>query len=313
MQRLTRDVADTWPRERAWLAAQAKPSAKLPTSSLLALSGGGDNGAFGAGVLNGWTATGTRPEFLLVTGISTGALIAPFAFLGPKYDAVLRDLYTRNQRADILSIRKWWAILTEDAVADTTPLRMQLQKHIDQAFLDEIALEYDKGRELWISTTNLDAHQRVIWNMTKLAASKHPRSLAFFHDVMLASAAIPGAFPPVMIDVELNGIPYQEMHVDGGTMAQVFVYPPNVKLADLSHSQDGERERQLYVLMTPEWIRLGTDPTQCVIYRRSCDQFYDPHTRGRRFVPHLSHRATRSNSIQSNSYSEDFAGSSRRV
>jgi predicted patatin/cPLA2 family phospholipase len=259
MQRLTRDVADTWPRERAWLAAQAKPSAKLPTSSLLALSGGGDNGAFGAGVLNGWTATGTRPEFLLVTGISTGALIAPFAFLGPKYDAVLRDLYTRNQRADILSIRKWWAILTEDAVADTTPLRMQLQKHIDQAFLDEIALEYDKGRELWISTTNLDAHQRVIWNMTKLAASKHPRSLALFHDVMLASAAIPGAFPPVMIDVELNGIPYQEMHVDGGIMAQVFVYPPNVKLADLSHSQDGERERQLYVLMNtrmdPNWAQ----------------------------------------------------------
>jgi hypothetical protein len=194
-----------------------------------------------------------------VTGISTGALIAPFAFLGPKYDAVLRDLYTRNQRADILSIRKWWAILTEDAVADTTPLRMQLQKHIDQAFLDEIALEYDKGRELWISTTNLDAHQRVIWNMTKLAASKHPRSLALFHDVMLASAAIPGAFPPVMIDVELNGIPYQEMHVDGGTMAQVFVYPPNVKLADLSHSQDGERERQLYVLMNtrmdPNWAQ----------------------------------------------------------
>ncbi|MBK9340266.1 MAG: hypothetical protein IPN04_06190 [Rhodoferax sp.] len=95
--------------------------------------------------------------------------------------------------------------------------------------------------------------------MTKLAASKHPRSLALFHDVMLASAAIPGAFPPVMIDVELNGIPYQEMHVDGGTMAQVFVYPPNVKLADLSHSQDGERERQLYVLMNtrmdPNWAQ----------------------------------------------------------
>jgi Patatin-like phospholipase len=259
MQRLSRDVVDTWPRERTWLASQGKSIDKLPPSNLLALSGGGDNGAFGAGLLNGWTTTGTRPEFLLVTGISTGALIAPFAFLGPKYDTVLRDLYTRNQRADIISIRSWWAVLTDDAVADTAPLRTQLRKHIDRAFLDEIAVEYAKGRELWISTTNLDAHQRVIWNMTKLAASKHPRALDLFHDVMLASAAIPGAFPPVMFDVELDGQPHQEMHVDGGTMAQVFVYPPNVKLADLSKTEGGERQRHMYVVMNtrmdPDWAQ----------------------------------------------------------
>ena len=259
MQRLSRDVADTWPRERTWLAAQGKSINTLPPSNLLALSGGGDNGAFGAGLLNGWTTSGTRPEFLLVTGISTGALIAPFAFLGPKYDAVLRDLYTRNQRADIISIRSWWAVLTDDSVADTAPLRSQLRKHIDRAFLDEVAAEYTKGRELWISTTNLDARQRVIWNMTKLAASKHPRALDLFHDVMLASAAIPGAFPPVMFDVELDGKPHQEMHVDGGTMAQVFVYPPNVKLAELSKSEGGDRQRHMYVVMNtridPEWAQ----------------------------------------------------------
>ena len=259
MQRLSRDVADTWPRERTWLAAQGKSIDKLPPSNLLALSGGGDNGAFGAGLLNGWTTNGTRPEFLLVTGISTGALIAPFAFLGPKYDTVLRDLYTRNQRADIISIRSWWAVLTDDSVADTAPLRSQLRKHIDRTFLDEIAAEYAKGRELWISTTNLDAHQRVIWNMTKLAASKHPRALDLFHDVMLASAAIPGAFPPVMFDVELDGTPHQEMHVDGGTMAQVFVYPPNIKLAELSQTEGGERQRHMYVVMNtridPDWAQ----------------------------------------------------------
>lgn len=259
MQRLRRDVAATWPRERAWLAAQGKSTKQLPTSNLLALSGGGDNGAFGAGLLNGWTHSGTRPEFLLVTGISTGALIAPFAFLGSKYDNILRDLYTRTQPSDIISKRYWWAALTDDALADTAPLRLQLGKHINRAFLDEIAVEYAKGRELWISTTNLDAHQRVIWNMTKLAASRHPRALDLFHDVMLASASIPGAFPPIMFDVELNGRAYQEMHVDGGAMAQVFVYPPNLKLAELSESEDGVRERRMFVVMNtrldPDWAQ----------------------------------------------------------
>jgi hypothetical protein len=259
MQRLARDVVDSWPRERKWLTAQGKPADWLPPSNILALSGGGDNGAFGAGLLNGWTASGTRPEFLLVTGISTGALIAPFAFLGAKYDATLQDLYTHTQPKDIISLRNWLAVLTEDALADTAPLRAQLNKRIDRAFLDEIAVEYAKGRELWISTTNLDARQRVIWNMTKLAASQHPRAVALFHDVMLASAAIPGAFPPVMVDVDLDGTPHQEMHVDGGTMSQVFIYPPNIKLGELSRAEGGVRQRKLYVVMNtrmdPDWAQ----------------------------------------------------------
>jgi hypothetical protein len=259
MLRLSRDVVDTWPRERAWLSAQGKPIDKLPPSNILALSGGGDNGAFGAGLLNGWTASGSRPEFLLVTGISTGALIAPFAFLGSKYDALLRDFYTRTQAKDIISRRNWWAVLTDDSIADTAPLRILLRKHIDRAFLDEVAAERAKGRELWISTTNLDARQRVIWNMTTLATSQHPRAVELFQDVMIASAAIPGAFPPVMIDVDLDGTPHQEMHVDGGTMAQVFIYPPNIKLGELSKNEGGVRQRNLYVVMNtrmdPDWAQ----------------------------------------------------------
>jgi hypothetical protein len=223
----------------------------------LALSGGGDKGAFGAGLLNGWTASGERPEFLLVTGVSTGALIAPFAFLGPAYDSQLKALYTEIRRSDIVQLRGVLAALTSDALADTTPLRELLRKHVDRAMLDEIAREYDKGRELWISTANLDARRRVIWNMTRIAASGHPRAVELFHDVMIASAAIPGAFPPVLIEVEAEGRTYHEMHVDGGAMAQVFVYPPSLDLAELSEESGGERERRLFVVMNarldPEW------------------------------------------------------------
>jgi hypothetical protein len=257
MKRLIRDVADTWPRERKWLAAQGKSTKDLPPSHILALSGGGDKGAFGAGVLNGWSIAGNRPEFLLVTGISTGGLIAPFAFLGPKYDEILKSLYTNTKKEDIIEARSLLAVFTEDGMADTTPLRMLLRKHIDRAFLDEIATEYAKGRDLWISTVNLDARKRVIWNMTKLAASNHPMAVELFQAVMIASASIPAAFPPVMMNVEIEGKVYSEMHVDGGTMAQVFVYPPDIHLAELSQKEGGVRKRILYVLMNarvdPEW------------------------------------------------------------
>jgi hypothetical protein len=257
MARLSRDVADTWVRERRWLKSQGIPTQNLPPSNLLALSGGGDKGAFGAGLLNGWTASGERPEFLLVTGVSTGALIAPFAFLGPAYDSRLKALYTEIRRNDIVQLRGVLAALTSDALADTAPLRELLRKHVDRAMLDAIAREYEKGRELWISTANLDARRRVIWNMTRIAASGHPRAVELFHDVMIASAAIPGAFPPVLIEVEAEGRTYHEMHVDGGAMSQVFVYPPSLDLAELSAEKGGERQRRLFVVMNarldPEW------------------------------------------------------------
>ena len=279
MARLSHDVADTWVRERAWRKKQGLSGA-LPPSNLLALSGGGDNGAFGAGLLNGWTASGKRPEFLLVTGISTGALIAPFAFLGPDYDARLKALYTTTLPKDLIEMRSVFAALTDDALADTAPLRRLLQKHIDRAFLDAVAVEYDKGRELWVSTTNLDARQRVIWNLTKIAKSRDPRALGLFHDIMIASAAIPGAFPPVMIDVSVDGTPYQEMHVDGGAMAQVFVYPPSLDLEQLADEEGGKRKRTLYVVMNarhdPEWA--DTERSVLSIARRSIDSMI--HTQG---------------------------------
>ena len=245
-------------REQAYLARSGHQG-PLPPVNFLAISGGGDDGAFGAGLLVGWTASGTRPEFKGVTGISTGALIAPFAFLGSEEDDALRAVYTTIGPADVLKPRGLLAALTSDGLADNSPLFELISRHISAEFLARIAREYqEKGRLLLIGTTNLDARRPVIWNMGAIASSPDPRALELFRKIMLASAAIPGAFPPVMIDVEVNGKPYQEMHVDGGAMAQVFLYPP--RMFDLIRQQGVKvpsRERNVYIIrnarLDPDW------------------------------------------------------------
>jgi hypothetical protein len=193
--------------------------------SVLALSGGGANGAFGAGLLRGWTEAGTRPPFKLVTGISTGALIAPFAFLGSAYDATLEDFYTTITTKDIYHERSYLSILfDQSAMVDTTPLRKIVAKQVDDKVLAAVAQAHQQGRRLFIGTTNMEAGKLVIWDMGAIAASGKPGALELFRQVMLASAAIPVAFPPVFIPVEAGGKRYEEMHVDGGTAAQVFFY-----------------------------------------------------------------------------------------
>jgi Patatin-like phospholipase len=190
----------------------------------LALSGGGANGAFGAGLLNGWTSTGTRPVFKTVTGVSTGALMAPFAFLGPDYDDALREFYTTTRTRDIFilgSILK--QLLTGEALADTAPLAALIERHVDAELLRAIAAAHQRGRRLYIGTADLDASRFVVWNMGLIAVSGRPEALELFRKVMLASASIPVAFPPVYFDVEAQGQRYDEMHVDGGVGARVFL------------------------------------------------------------------------------------------
>lgn len=244
---MTREGMESVKREQQYLAATGHQG-PMPPANFLAISGGGDDGAFGAGLLNGWTAAGDRPQFKLVTGISTGALIAPFAFLGPEYDATLKEVYTSSSPKDILEKRGMLAAVFDDAMADNKPLWNVVEKKVDRAMLEAIAAEYKKGRLLLVGTTDLDARRPVIWNLTKIAASGHPKALELFHTLMLASAAIPGAFPPVMIDVEADGKPYQEMHVDGGAVAQVFAYPPSIRLKELSRENHIQRERRLYLI-----------------------------------------------------------------
>ena len=195
----------------------------------LSISGGGSRGAFGAGLINGWTRHGTRPEFNMVTGISTGALMAPFAYLGPAYDPVLRRLYTGITDKDVVRERSYAALLFSDGLGDTTPLYNLIAETITPELLRQVAYEYTvRNRWLLIGTNNLDTGQPIIWNMGKIAAYDTPEALELFRRVMLASASLPGFFSPVMIDVSYQGKKYQEMHVDGGVSRQVFLYPASL-------------------------------------------------------------------------------------
>lgn len=248
------DWLDAQEREKAYLATQGYHG-PLPPAAYLAISGGGDNGAFGAGLLCGWTKAGTRPKFKLVTGVSTGALIAPFAFLGEAYDEPLKALYTSVSLHDIAKKRSLLSVVYGDAMADTTPLWNLVRQYVTQEMLDAIAVEHQRGRLLLVATTNLDVRRAVIWNISEIADRKLPGALDLVRKILIASAAIPGTFPPVMIDVEAGGRQYQEMHVDGGTATQVFVYPAAIYLQKLA-----ERQRTLYIIrnarLDPEWAQV---------------------------------------------------------
>ena len=254
MAPFVKEMMSSLQREKAYLASQGH-TGPLPPVSYLAISGGGGNGAFGAGLITGWTAA-NRPIFKTVTGVSTGALIAPFAFLGPKYDPVLRETYTTSTDASIFKKRGMIKAIFSDAMADTLPLQGMVERLVTPEFLAEIAAEYHKGRMLLVGTTDLDAQRGVIWNMTALAASGDPDAIGLFRKILLASASIPGAFPPVMIDVTVDGNHYQEMHVDGGATAQVFIYPPRFHLQEMAHAGGYDRKRTLYIIRN---ARLDSD------------------------------------------------------
>ena len=199
-------------------------SSRAGAVSYLALSGGGADGAYGAGILNGWTAAGTRPEFSAVSGVSTGALIAPFAFLGPAYDATLRDVYTSGVAESLLNAPSIVHAVFGSGLFGNTHLRELVARYIGKDMLGAIAAEYAKGRRLLIVTTNLDTQRTVIWDMGRIAAIRSTQALNLFRDVMAASASIPVVFPPMLIDAEANGHRFQEIHVDGGVTAPVLTF-----------------------------------------------------------------------------------------
>ena len=194
----------------------------------LAISGGGSHGAFGAGLFVGWTAAGTRPEFDLVTGVSTGALSAPFVFLGPGYDRQLKEIYTRYGTEQLIEKQVIAGLLGGASIADNSKLAEVIASYVNRDLMRAVAREHNRGRRLLISTTNLDAERPVVWDMGRIAQRGNKQGLALFRKILLASAAIPAVFPPVIINVTAGGRKLQELHVDGGTTGQVFFLPPQL-------------------------------------------------------------------------------------
>jgi predicted acylesterase/phospholipase RssA len=225
--------------------------------SFLAISGGGSNGAFGAGLITGWTATGTRPEFDVVTGISTGSLTAPFAFLGPAYDAQLTAVYTDVTGADIYRRMGILGALRTGALESDAPLRQLVGTYVTDAMVADIAREHRRGRLLLVGTTDLDSGRPVVWNIGAIAASDVPRRRDLILDVLVASASIPGVFPPVRIRVVADGVAHDELHVDGGVIHQAFIFPADFTEADLDRLTNNARIRTAYVIrngkVTPDY------------------------------------------------------------
>ncbi len=209
---------------RAMLGTAARPTPGHDVN-VLALSGGGAGGAFASGLLDGWTRRGDRPRFDVVTGVSTGALIAPFAFLGPAYDGTLAKLYTGDGAGGVAEPANLIAIATGDGLLDPGPLRRMVESYATPDLIDAVAAEHRRGRRLLVVTTNLDAQRPVVWNMGAIAASGRPDAASLFREVLVASASVPAVFPPVMIKAQAEGRGIEEMHVDGVATAQIYIRP----------------------------------------------------------------------------------------
>jgi hypothetical protein len=212
-----------------------------------------------------------------VTGVGAGALIAPFAFLGPSYDDVLERVAVSIGPHDIFHLRNFLSAISSDSFADTRPLAALIAKYVTPALLSAVAREYAKGRVLLIGTTDLDARQPVVWDMGAIASGEDPQALSLFRKVLLASAAIPGIFPPVMFDVTVAGHHYQEMHVDGGVISHIFLFPPPLIQMLVANRVEERRERTVYIIrngrIDPQWQPVPRRST--TVARQAVDALID--------------------------------------
>lgn len=250
-------IASEYRARRKAALEQGSNSNSRDLENILVLSGGGSDGAFGAGLLNGWSASGKRPKFDVVTGVSTGALIAPFAYLGSDTDHLLREFYTQYSTKDLIEPTVVQGLFGGAALSSSAPLAQKIEKYIDRATFDRIAAEYRGGRSLLIGTTNIDAQRSVIWDMGKIAAVGTEPALKLFRKIILASVSIGGAFPPVKINVLVGGSMKQELHVDGGTTDNIILLPTHVRAGVFDKGLKKPPKRRLYIVvnshLNPQW------------------------------------------------------------
>ncbi len=238
----------------------------ISTFNFLAISGGGANGAFGVGILAGWTESGQRPEFDVVTGASTGAIIAPFAFLGPDYDEVMWEIYYKTRRNDIFKPKFLSGLFGGAALTDTDSLKKQIDHYVDAELVEEIAVEYKKGRNLFIVTTHFDALRPMIWDVGRISVTQGEHAVDLIRQVILASSAIPVLFPPVLIEQEHHGELFTEMHVDAAVSRNVYAYPVQIKLGDIDNRLGVHTKRRIFVLQNAN-SELGYGPVRAEVLK----------------------------------------------
>ena len=229
--------------------------------NILALSGGGAYGAFGAGAVAGLTRTGSRPDFAVVTGVSVGALVAPYAFLGPAWDAELLDVFAGGLREDLLQSRGL-GVIFGSSLYSGKPLRQLVDAHLSDAMIEGIAREAKKGRLLLVATTDVVTGMPVVWDLGSIAMNGGPNARTLLRDVLVASASVPGMFPPVMIHVNNDGLAHDEAHVDGSATMPFFVPPAFVRMP--SEARGRTHRAAVYVIIdgplgdAPQTTRLTT-------------------------------------------------------
>jgi predicted acylesterase/phospholipase RssA len=206
------------------VAAQLRALRAGDRLSVLALSGGGAGGAFGAGAVAGLTRDGARPTFDVVTGVSAGALVAPYAFLGPEWDAQLLEAFTGVAGDNLLQSRGLGVIFGSSAYSGR-PLQQLIDAFVSDTMIRAVAHEADKGRLLLVATTDVASGEPVVWDLGAIAKNGGPTARTLFRDVLVASASVPGMFPPVIIRVDEDGLAHDQAHVDGAATVPFFVPP----------------------------------------------------------------------------------------
>ncbi|HVL14482.1 MAG TPA: patatin-like phospholipase family protein, partial [Gemmata sp.] len=271
--------------------ANSAPAPGARPRKFLALSGGGMFGAYSTGVLCGWTAAGNRPCFDVVTGVSTGALVATFAFLGPEYDRQLATFYTSVTDRDLFRRRLAPAILFQDSAADPAPLKRIIASQVDDNVLALVARAHADGRRLYVGTTDIDTRRLVVWDMGAIASSGRPDAKDLYRKIVLASASVPGFFPPVPIEVEVNGRKITEMHVDGGATTGVFLRASMLHV-DKEALKEGRQPLagcEAYVIVAgklysdpactdPRTLKIATSALESVLYSQTRGELYRIYT-----------------------------------